>query len=123
MMKILKKSMFFHGPSPPCQVMQKKWPCRAPTGTAWAARGSKYMVWTSKYMVWTSKIHGLDLQIHGLGRPEGTLPGPGGGGPAGPRLAGSFRALKTTVWHRLDAALAGSRSHFGALVPCKESDF
>ena len=51
------------------------------------------------------------------------LPGFEGDGLGGPRLANSFRALKTAVWHRLDAALTGSRSYFGALVPCKKLDF
>ena len=42
---------------------------------------------------------------------------------AGSRPLGSFQALKTVDWHRLDAALAGSWSYFGAPVPGKKSDF
>ena len=57
------------------------------------------------------------------GRAEAALPGSQVDGLGGPRLESGFRTLKTTVWHRLGAALAGSRSYFGAPVPSKKLDF
>ena len=57
------------------------------------------------------------------GRAEAALPGSEGDGLGGPRLESGFRTLETAVWHRLGAALAGSRSYFGAPVPGKKSEF
>ena len=114
MIKILKKSMLFHVPSPAYQVMESIQIHGLDTQIHGLA----------------IQTHGLDIHIHGLGieiygfgtcggRPEVALPGLGGDGPGGPRLAGS-RALKTTVWHSLDAALTGSRSYFGLPVPSEK---
>ena len=59
-------------------------------------------------------------------RPEGSsrvVAAPKRASWAGYRPLRSFPALKTVDWHRLDAALAGSWSYFGAPVPGKKSDF
>ena len=53
-------------------------------------------------------------------RPGVALPGFEEDGRGGPWLANSLGALETAVRQRLDAALTGSRSYFGALVPCKK---
>ena len=47
---------------------------------------------------------------------------PGRDTQGGRRPLGSFRTLKTIVWHRLDAPLTETWSYFGALVPAEKSD-
>ena len=123
--EILKKPMLSHGPQP-----------SLPDHVFGRPNHVFACIWTSQPYA----NHVFGRQNHVLGRPNhvfrcfacfGTwrarpgvaLPGFEGDGRGGPRLANSFRALETAVRQRLDAALTGSRSYFGALVPCKKYDF
>ena len=105
MIKILKKSILFHGASPPCQVM-------AGPPNAWFGPPN---TWFGPPNTWL-RIHGLDLQMHGLDIQM-----------HGSRCIymgwSSFRELETAVWHRLDADLTGSGSYFGLPVSSKKTDF
>ena len=137
--KILKISMLSHGPQPslPDRVFGRP---NHVFACIWTSKPCPNHVFGRPKHVLGRPNHVFGCQNHVLGRPNHAfgcfacfgawrarpgvaLPGFEGDDRGGPRLANSFRALETAVWQRLDAALTGSRSYFGALVPAGKSDF